>query len=124
MLIVEPDPNVQWRLARMLTLSGLRVVGTSSLSGARMLISRWPVDLILLSQTITSENGNPLTAGLNDHDARLPVVLIANEDDDSEGDFVSTTGMVHRIRHPFTQEKVTRLVRVLLADRLESLPAE
>ena len=124
MLIVEPDPNIQWRLARMLTLTGLRVVGTSSLSGARMLISRWPVDLILLSQTLTTESGDPLTAGLNDHDARLPVVLIADEEDETDGDFVSTTGMVHRIRRPFTQEKVSRLVQLLLTDRLESLPAE
>ena len=38
-LVVEDDPDTQWRLARMLTVHGARVVGTSS-GEAAIAISR------------------------------------------------------------------------------------
>ena len=47
-LVVESDPDLQWNLARMLTVQGNRVVGTSSGDGAVALITEWPVDLILV----------------------------------------------------------------------------
>ena len=123
-LIVEPDPNTQWHLARMLTVMGHRVVGTSSLSGAEMLLSKWRVDLVLLSETISKKTSDPLTAGLDAGRSRLPIVLIADESNDPSAEFITTTGMVHRMRRPFAPEKVAKLLEMLLPSTAASLPAE
>ena len=48
-LIVEPLPDQQWKLARMFTVGGFRVIGTSSMPAAQALLHSCPVDLILLS---------------------------------------------------------------------------
>jgi len=126
-LIVEPDPNVQWHLARMLTVMGHRVVGTSSLSGATMLLSKWGVDLVLLSETIARKTPDPLTAGLDEGRSQLPIVLIADDAsdvNDANAEFITTTGMVHRIRRPFAPEKLSRLLEMLLPCSAVALPAE
>lgn len=48
-LIVEPLPDQQWKLARMFTVGGFRVIGTSSVQAAQVLLHSCPVDMILLS---------------------------------------------------------------------------
>ncbi len=50
-LLVEDDPDLQWNLARSLTVRGIRVVGTGSPEGALALLRQWPVDLILLDES-------------------------------------------------------------------------
>src|SRR5687768_17049798 len=56
-LVIEDDPDLQWRLARMLTVQGNRVVGTSSGDGALALISQWPVDLVLVDEDLPGMSG-------------------------------------------------------------------
>jgi|WetSurMetagenome_2_1015567.scaffolds.fasta_scaffold674668_1 DNA-binding NtrC family response regulator len=51
-LVIEPDPNHQWKLARMLTLKGYRAIGTSSCDGAIALLKEYPVGLVLLAENL------------------------------------------------------------------------
>jgi len=51
-LVVEDDPDQQWRLARALTIQGHQVVGTSSSDGAMALVAQFSVDVVLLSETV------------------------------------------------------------------------
>lgn len=53
MLIVEPLPDQQWKLARMFTVQGYRVIGSASVMAARALLVRFPVDLIMLAEETT-----------------------------------------------------------------------
>ena len=52
-LVLEPDPDQQQRLARLLVLSGHRVVGTSTLDGGRSLLREFPVDVVLIAEELT-----------------------------------------------------------------------
>ena len=56
-LLVEADPDQQWRLARDLTRAGARVVGTSSGDGALALVSEWKVDVVLIADELPGMDG-------------------------------------------------------------------
>ena len=51
-LIVEPSPDHQARLARLVAVHGHRAIGTCSLDGALALLQVFPVDLVLLADEI------------------------------------------------------------------------
>jgi ActR/RegA family two-component response regulator len=51
-LIVEPSPDHQARLARLVAVHGHRAVGTCSLDGALALLQVFPVDLVLLADEV------------------------------------------------------------------------
>jgi ActR/RegA family two-component response regulator len=57
-LIVEPSPDHQARLARLVAVHGHRAIGTCGLDGALALLRVFPVDLVLLAEEITG--GTPL----------------------------------------------------------------
>lgn len=79
-MIVEPLPDQQWKLARMFTVSGYRVIGSASLHAARALLRRFPVDLMLLS-----EDSRPETrAELRELVATFPNVRIVIMGDGQE----------------------------------------
>lgn len=57
-LIVEPMPDRQWKLARIFTVSGYRVIGASVVSAAKALLETCPVNLILLSPDACVDDAN------------------------------------------------------------------
>jgi DNA-binding response OmpR family regulator len=56
-LIVEPDPEVQSRLASALSREGHRVVGTGSGEGALALVEEWAVDVALVGDSLPGRSG-------------------------------------------------------------------
>ena len=58
-ILVESDPDLQWNLARMLTVNGNRVVGTSSGEGALAVIEQWNADLALVASNLPTISGVP-----------------------------------------------------------------
>ena len=56
-LLVEADPDLQWSLARMLTVDGNRVVGTSSGEGALTVIEQWDAELALVASKLPGMSG-------------------------------------------------------------------
>ena len=61
-LIVEPNPDQQARLARLVAVRGHRVIGTTSIEGAVAFMRAFPVDLVLLVHSIEmSHDAEPLS---------------------------------------------------------------
>ncbi len=79
-LVVESDPDLQWRLARTLTVEGNRVVGTSSGDGALALVAEWPVDLVLVSEELPGMEGIEVIRHLHERCPTLVSVLLAEDD--------------------------------------------
>ena len=80
-LIVESDPDLQWRLARMLTIRGYRVVGASSADGARALVAQWPVDFVLIAERLPGSSGLELTRELRKLHPGVRVLLLTDRSD-------------------------------------------
>jgi DNA-binding NtrC family response regulator len=75
-LVVEPDPNQQWKLAQMLTLKGYRAIGTSSCDGAMALLKEYPVGLVLLAEKLPTTSPTTLIDKLREFRPSLRVVVM------------------------------------------------
>lgn len=54
-LIVEPSPDHQARVARLLAVRGHRAIGTTSVDGAVAFMRAFPVDLVLLAEEVAGD---------------------------------------------------------------------
>ncbi len=78
-LVVESDPDLQWHLARMLTVDGNRVVGTSSGDGALTVVSEWRADLALVAAHLPGTSGVEVARMLRAQNPKLVVILMGQE---------------------------------------------
>jgi DNA-binding response OmpR family regulator len=78
-LLVESDPDLQWSLARMLTVNGNRVIGTSSGEAALTVIEEWPADLALVEASLPGTSGVEVARRLHEKSPDLLVILIGAE---------------------------------------------
>jgi len=78
-LLVESDPDLQWSLARMLTVDGNRVVGTSSGDGALTVIEQWDADLALVASNLPGTSGIEVARQLREWKPDLLVILMDEE---------------------------------------------
>jgi DNA-binding NtrC family response regulator len=76
-LIIEPSPDQQSRLARQVTVHGHRVIGTSSLDGALALLRAFPVDLVLISEALLGADPVRLVGELVSSRPNSRVVVMA-----------------------------------------------
>jgi len=121
-LVVEPDPDLQWRLARMLTVRGNRVVGTSSAEGALELIAQWPVDLVLVDDTLPGMSGAELARVIQERHPETPVVLMASEDARPLAETLANVVAV--VTKPFRPETLVELLRSFPKGEPDLAPAE
>ncbi|MEM6960263.1 MAG: response regulator [Myxococcota bacterium] len=112
-LIVESDPNMQWKLARILTVNGNRVVGTSTGSGALALISEWPVDLVLVDEDLPGMNGFELARHIRQRHPEIPVVLMTDPQNTEMHVAARLAGAVACIAKPFRPENLLELFSTL-----------
>ena len=77
-LLVESDPDLQWKLARMLTVEGNRVVGTSSGDGALALVAEWTVDVVLVDEDLPGMDGLQVIRRLQEACPGILCVLLAS----------------------------------------------
>ena len=75
-LLVEDDPDLQWSLARMLTVSGNRVIGTSSGAGALTVVEEWNPDLALVASSLPGMSGVEVARRLRALNPDLLVILM------------------------------------------------
>jgi DNA-binding response OmpR family regulator len=120
-LIVESDPDLQWKLARTLTVRGQRVVGTSSAEGALALLQEWHVDLALVAEDLPGMDGLSLAKKVRDMRPEIPVVLLA-EDGPEVQIAARLAGAVACLVKPFRLEALKDVLEPLLALRMA--PAE
>src|SRR5690606_4234354 len=123
-LVVEDDPDLQWKLARMLTLRGNRVVGTSSGEAALELLSQWPVDLVLVDDTLPGMSGMELARTINERHPGAPVVLMSTQDSRESRLAARLAGAVAVVVKPFSFDSLVDLLRSLPIDGAELVPAE
>ena len=123
-LLIENDPDLQWRLARMLTVDGNRVVGTSSGDGALALIDHWPVDLVLVAEALPGIDGLEVARELRDRIPETPVILMAEQRSDVQV-AARHAGAVACLIKPFRFEALRSLIDSLFDSvQLASAPAE
>lgn len=75
-LLVEDDPDLQWSLARMLTVNGNRLIGTSSDAGALAVLEEWSPDLALVASSLPGTSGVELARRLRLLKPDLMVILM------------------------------------------------
>lgn len=103
-LVVEDDPDTQWRLARMLTVHGARVVGTSSGEAALALIEQWPADLVLVNQGLPGISGLEVARRIRQQHPEIPVVLMSTEENTDLRVAAKIAGAVSMLIKPFRVE--------------------
>ena len=122
-LVVERDPDMQWKLARMLTVQGHRVVGTSSGDGALALVAQWPVDLILVGEDLPGMSGLEVASRLRKQTPGIPVVLMTKKETVESSLAARVVGVAASIVKPFRPEALASLVAQLFPVALDE-PAE
>jgi len=106
-LIVEPDPDFQSRLARMFTIQGHRVVGTASVDGALALLSQFPVDLLLVAEECPSKDVAAIAQAAAAHRNGTRVLVIG---EGPLGSFHTGVPQVEYVERPARMDQVATLV--------------
>jgi len=119
-LLVESDPDLQWSLARMLTVDGNRVVGTSSGEGALTVIEQWDADLALVASNLPGTSGIDLARQLREWNPDLLVILM---DEGTPGPIAKerSSYVTAYLTKPFRFEALRALIESL---QLTPAPAE
>lgn len=123
-LVVEDDPDLQWQLARMLTVRGNRVVGTSSAEGAIELMKQWPVDLVLVDDGLPGMSGMDLARTIRDLFPEVPVVMMQSEESTESILAAKLAGVVAVVTKPFLPETLLELLRSFPKGEGDLAPAE
>lgn len=119
-LLVESDPDLQWSLARMLTVNGNRVVGTSSGEGALAVIEQWDADLALVSSSLPGVSGVEVARKLRTKNPDLLVILMDDASPEPAAREASPA-VAARLAKPFRFEALRALLDSL---QLTPAPAE
>ena len=119
-LLVESDPDLQWNLARMLTVNGNRVVGTSSGDGALAVIEQWDPDLALVASTLPGTSGVAIARQLRERNPDLLVILM-DEGSEERSLRERSTDVSAYLAKPFRFEALRKLIDSL---QLTPAPAE
>lgn len=123
-LVVEDDPDLQWQLARMLTVRGNRVVGTSSGEAALELLAQWPVDLVLIDDGLPGMTGMELARQVRDLYPDTPVVMMASDETDEGRLAAKLAGVIAVVTKPFRPESIVELLRSFPKGEPDLAPAE
>ena len=119
-LLVESDPDLQWSLARMLTVNGNRVVGTSSAEGALAVIEQWDAELALVASSLPGARGVEVARRLRAKNPDLLVILMDDATPDRDTPETSPA-VAARLAKPFRFEALRALLDSL---QLTPAPAE
>jgi CheY-like chemotaxis protein len=121
-LVVEDDPDLQWRLARHLTVFGNRVVGTGSADGALALIAEWPVDIVLIDQDLPGTTGLELARQIRVAQPDIAIVIMTDTELD-ERPALGMAGAVSWLAKPFRAEALAEVLARLLPSHFLPGPA-
>ena len=97
-LIVEPSPDHQARLARLIAVRGHRAIGTSTLEGALSFLRAFPVDLVLLAEEVGGTSPLRVVAEMLGQrpNARIVIMTPPEANEDSEHSRVTALEYVPR----------------------------
>jgi DNA-binding response OmpR family regulator len=121
-LLVEDDPDLQWNLARMLTVNGNRVIGTSSSAGALAVVQEWSPDLALVASSLPGMSGVEVARRLRLLKPDLMVILMGEPAPDPQPVAKGRRSDVSAyLARPFRFESLRALIESL---QLTPAPAE
>lgn len=112
-VVVEHDPEMQSRLARSLTVSGARVVGTSSPQAALTLMDHWSPDLVVVDEALPGEGGLELARRIREEHPTSRVVLMTASDDPRLRASALVAGVLLLLVKPFPFEALLDIVASL-----------
>ncbi len=115
-LVVEADPDLQWRIARTLTVEGNRVVGASTGEAALALLGQWSVDLVLVDENLPGIDGIELIRRLADTAPDMTLILLTDSDDPDLQVTARLAGATSCIHKPFRADV---LQAVLTAEEMD-----
>ncbi|MFM2420983.1 MAG: hypothetical protein RL385_5706 [Pseudomonadota bacterium] len=105
-LVVEPDPEVQSRLASALGREGHRVVGTGSGEGAMALIDQWDVDLALVSDSLPGRSGLEIARLIRQRRPQTTVLIMTEHVEPSTRVAVRAIGAHDCVRKPLDVDAI------------------
>lgn len=79
-LIVDPSPDHQARLARLMAVHGHRAIGTSSLDGAFAFLQAFPADLVLLAEEAAGATPRSVVADIGNRRPNARVAIMVPPD--------------------------------------------
>lgn len=123
-LVVEDDPELQWRVARMLTVQGSRVVGTSTGEGALALIAQWPVDWVLVDDELPGMSGMQFIEHLRLHYPSASIAMMMSRSDASLRDAAKAMGVRVFLEKPIRKEMLQSLLGAKASQPSSPLAAE
>lgn len=112
-LVVEHEPDQQWRTARTLTLEGHRVIGTSSVDGALALLSQCEMDLVLVAESLPGINGWNLARLIQEAQPNVPTVVLTDGIEPRRGMAGTRREVLQAISKPFRLEKLNALLETM-----------
>ena len=112
-LLVESDPDLQWQLARMLTVDGNRVVGAGSAEGAMTVVQHWPADLVLIAEDLPRMSGLELAQRIRRINPNVLVILMEEASKDADEERSSSPHITASVVKPFRFEALRSLIESL-----------
>lgn len=116
-LLVEDDPVTQTELARALTDSGARVVGTGSGEAALALLEQWPAGVVVVSDTIHGMSGLEVARRIHASKPDVPIVLMSERGEEKESEESEARALAARVAgvfatltRPFDRRMLAELV--------------
>jgi DNA-binding NtrC family response regulator len=114
-LIVDPSPDHQARLARLMAVHGHRAIGTSSLDGAFAFLQAFPADLVLLAEEAAGATPHSVVADIADRrpNARVAIMVPSDHaelDSDSEVDPDSDVAALEYVPHAMNGDTLATLL--------------
>jgi CheY-like chemotaxis protein len=120
-LLVEDDPVTQTELARALSESGARVVGTSSGAAALALLEEWDAGVVVVSDAIPGMSGLEVARRIHASSPGTPIVLMRGHDgekDSAESEAKNLAarlaGVFATLTKPFDRRMLAELVVALV----------
>lgn len=121
-LVVEHEPNQQWKTARTLTLEGHRVIGTSSVDGALALLSQCEMDLVLVAETLPGINGWNLAHLIREARPNLPTVVITEGAEPRHPRAGIRREALHTISKSFRADKLNAMLDAMSRNESDDEP--
>jgi two-component system alkaline phosphatase synthesis response regulator PhoP len=117
-LLVEDDPETQTELARALTDSGARVVGTGSGEAALALLAEWPAGVVVVSDAIPGMSGLEVARRIHAASPDVPIVLMSERtgEKETEANAIAArlAGVFATLTRPFDRRMLAELVVALV----------
>jgi len=108
--VLEPNPDHQARLARLLTVHGNRVIGTSSLDAAAALMREFRVDLVLLAEELTLPDPAGAVANLVALQPEARIAIMTGDEDGGSGVRPARVAAVEYLARPLGQRGLADLL--------------